>query len=499
MTLTKPPQYKASVMMCTHRKSVKVGRRIGPAMRQAFRVLSVVILAASLLTPASVLAADDRRNVILIIGDGMDDQQITMARNYLEGAKGSLLLDQLPLRSISQVLTVDDESPSTPVYVADSANSATAMATGVVTSRGRIATTAGDDQDIPTIAELAKEAGFSTGIVTSASVTDATPAAFISHVALRTCENPKSMRPSDDHPFYLDPSRCYNDRITDGGKGSIAQQIASGHHDLILGGGQMHFKQKAENSERSILQLAETNGYQLLNSSEQLAKLQASKKVLGLFADETLPTRLRGEDGRKAEKPKPSLLRMIDWRLGSVEFPEPMTCEKNPDYGNTPGLKAMTEAAISHLSAQDNKGFFLMVESASIDKQSHKANPCGSIGELEQLDEALASALAFAEKEPNTLILVTADHGQAAQIIPDNSMYSGIGLAVYTPGRVARIITRENQIMSVNYATNDFLSQEHSGVSVPLLSNEEGRGLVAPMVTQPDIFRIARQYLFGEI
>ena len=79
-------------------------------------------------------------NVILIIGDGMDDQQITMARNYLKGPQGRLLMDSLPLRAAVQVLTVDEQDPDLPLYVAESAGSGTAMATGVVTSRSRIST-----------------------------------------------------------------------------------------------------------------------------------------------------------------------------------------------------------------------------------------------------------------------------------------------------------------------------------------------------------------------
>ena len=83
------------------------------------------------------------RQVILIIGDGMDEQQITIARNYLKGASGRLLLDQMPLLSSSQVLAIDDQVDGKPVYVADSANTATSMATGEVTSRSRISTSAG--------------------------------------------------------------------------------------------------------------------------------------------------------------------------------------------------------------------------------------------------------------------------------------------------------------------------------------------------------------------
>ena len=107
--------------------------------------------------------------VILIIGDGMGDQQITIARNYLVGSGGRLTLDDLPFRGAAQVQTIAEDDPSRPVYVADSANTATAMATGELTSSGRIATIAKTDQDIVTILDLASAACLGTGIVTTSS------------------------------------------------------------------------------------------------------------------------------------------------------------------------------------------------------------------------------------------------------------------------------------------------------------------------------------------
>ena len=138
--------------------------------------------------PVETSGAEARpRNVILIIGDGMDDQQITIARNYLKGMEGELLLDGLPMRGVAQVLAYADTTSNTPVYVADSANTATSMATGEITSRGRISTSPGADQDITTIIELAEQAGYRTGLVTTSSVTDATPAAFAAHVNVKWC------------------------------------------------------------------------------------------------------------------------------------------------------------------------------------------------------------------------------------------------------------------------------------------------------------------------
>jgi len=135
------------------------------------------------------------------------------------------------------------------------------------------------------------------------------------------------------------------------------------------------------------------------------------------------------------------------------------------------------------------------VESASIDKQSHERKPCGSIGELEQLDEALQSALDYARSHPNTLILVTADHSQAAQLIPHVSLYEKYPIPVYTPGYLARITTPEGSVMGINYATTTFMLEEHTGAAVPLYANSEGKGKVPSYVTQPEIFHIMKAYL----
>ena len=106
-------------------------------------LLSSSTLVAQVPGPLSGESTNPARNVILFIGDGMDEQQMTIARNYLKGANGKLVMDKLPLRSASQILTVENKVKGKPMYVADSANTATSLATGEITSRGRLATTAG--------------------------------------------------------------------------------------------------------------------------------------------------------------------------------------------------------------------------------------------------------------------------------------------------------------------------------------------------------------------
>lgn len=449
------------------------------------------LLAATAMLAQSASAAP--RQVILIIGDGMDEQQITIARNYLKGAAGQLLLDQMPLRGASQILTIEDKVAGKPVYVSDSANTATSMATGMITSRGRIATSAGDDRDLITITELAAAAGFRSGIVTTASVTDATPAAFAAHINYRMCENPDAMVDITYHDILL--GDCSADLKANGGKGSIAEQLADSQLDVILGGGSKHFAPMAEGQSRTVAQVAQDNGFHLVNSTAELLAAPPGKRLLGTFSKSTMPVRLQGEGGREAEEPEPSLLNYIHPYLGDVTMPEPMDCEPNPEFAKVPTLQQMTDAALQHLSRDNDRGFFLMIESASIDKQSHERKPCGSIGELEQLEEALASALAFAEQHPETLIIVTADHSQAAQLIPEISLFAAFPLPTYTPGKVARINTPEGGRMAVNYATTNFMMEEHTGAAVPVYSNAQGMGRILPFIHQPEIFNISRQYL----
>lgn len=433
------------------------------------------------------------RHVILIIGDGMDEQQVTIARNYLHGARGQLLLDQMPVRGASQILTIEDKVGGKPLYVADSANTASSMATGEITSRGRISTSAGDDRDLPTIAELASAAGYRTGIVSTASVTDATPSAFAAHISFRLCENPELVEAVVYRDIPL--GSCAHDLKANGGPGSISEQLAASDVDVILGGGSKHFAVKAEGSAKTVLEQARDNGFKTVSSASELKAGANGSRLLGLFSESTMPVRLQGEGGRIAELPEPSLLNHVHQYLGDVTMPETMVCEPNPEFAGLPTLKQMTDAAIAHLSEGNDKGFFLTIESASIDKQSHERKPCGSIGEVAQLDEALASALAFAAENPRTLILVTADHSQAAQLIPYVSLFAAYPIPTYTPGYVALIETPEGSHMAVNYATSNFMMEEHTGAAVPLYSNSEGKDLVPPFVQQPQLFGIMKEYL----
>lgn len=456
-----------------------------------FKKLHQILIFVLLVLLSTLSTVTLAGNVILIIGDGMDDNQIAIARNYLVGSGNKLIMDQLPQRSAVQVLGVDEEDPNKVVYVADSANSATSIATGIITSPGRIGTSAGSDEDALNIIEILKAYGLKVGLVTTSSITDATPASFFAHVNDRGCENPSMMVEAEVYAGII--ADCSQDLKANGGLGSISEQLIDMDVDVALGGGMEHFTPLVENSNLSVLEYANESGYFIVDEEKDLQGI-SNAKVLGLFSPDTMPVRWRGEDDRAAEKPNTSFLNMLHPLLGSVTYPKVMDCEDNPAHSGMPSLGVMTKSAIELLSA-DGSDFFLMVESASIDKQAHERKACGSIGELQQLEESLYVALNFAEEEPETLILVTADHGHAAQILAERTIYESIDLPIHTPGYVARLRTPEGSIMTVNYATNNFVSEEHTGVHVPLMSNlRDVRGL-ASTINQPDIFHIIKDYL----
>ncbi len=93
--------------------------------------------------------------------------------------------------------------------------------------------------------------------------------------------------------------------------------------------------------------------------------------------------------------------------FGQFNFDDLYNCTDN--Y-NTPSIEEMTTKAIELLSANE-KGFFLMVEGACIDKFSHKNNMDGAVMCTEEFDKAVAAALEFAQADGETLVVVTADHG----------------------------------------------------------------------------------------
>ncbi|WP_392559441.1 alkaline phosphatase [Orbus mooreae] len=400
------------------------------------------------------------KNVILLIGDGMGDSEITAARNYVKGASGYFAgLDALPFTGSYTHYSLDKKTKQ-PDYVTDSAASATAWTTGVKTYNGALGVDV-NEQPHMTLLELAKKAGKATGNISTAEIQDATPAALYSHVNHRKCYGP-------DATSKLCPTMA----IENGGLGSITEQLLTTRADVTLGGGAYTFNESAKAGKwqgKTLEQQAKDLGYVIVTNNQQLmdiTKADQQKPLLGLFADKNMPVRWQG--------PKATY-------KGSDG--EAIKCEVNKARNDSvPTLAEMTQKGIELLDVNNN-GFFLQVEGASIDKQAHEANPCAQFGETVDLDEAVQVALKFAEKNGDTLVIVTGDHAHATQIIPHDAQAYGLTL---------KMITADNSPMTVSYATSDTESQNHTGTQIRIAAYGPNAANVSGLLDQTDLFFIIR-------
>ncbi|MFC4912505.1 alkaline phosphatase [Actinomadura gamaensis] len=395
------------------------------------------------------------RNVILLIGDGMGDSEITIARNYSKGANGRLNMDRLPLTGAYTTYALQKDHPNLPDYVTDSAASGSGWATGHKTYNGAISVTP-DGRPQRTILELAKSAGFRTGDVTTAELSDATPAVLAAHVTDRSCQGPADMK------------ACPTNAKENGGAGSIVEQQVQTGADVYLGGGKARWTQTVKAGRfqgRTVIDQAKAAGYDVVTDASglQAARPGRDGRLLGLFADGNMPQEWTGPGAK-------------------VGGTEPSRCAPNAQFSG-PHLTQMASKALSVLDDQtrrSRKGFFLQIEGASIDKRDHAADPCGQIGETVEFDKAVKLAMDYARRHPDTLVVTTADHGHTSQIIP---------LDAKSPGQTATLVTDEGAPMKINYATNPAgESQEHTGTQVRIAAQGPQAANVVGVTNQTDLF-----------
>ncbi|MDR0218540.1 MAG: alkaline phosphatase [Enterobacteriaceae bacterium] len=405
----------------------------------------------------AALSNKKAKNVILFIGDGMGDSEITIARDYAEGAGGFFKgIDALPFTGQYTHYSLNKETKK-PNYVTDSAASATAWATGTKTYNGAL----GIDvfgKAHQSLLELAKQNDKATGNVSTAEIQDATPAALYAHVTNRKCYGPQETLKT-----------CPADALENGGTGSITEQLLTARADVTLGGGAESFTQSSTagaNKGKTLKQQAIEQGYQWvtdINSLKNIQEANQKKPVLGLFNN--------GNMGVIWEGPKA----VYHGNMNEA----PVKCEINAKRSaDEPTLAQLTEKAIDLLKANKN-GFFLQVESASIDKQDHDANPCAQIGETVALDQALQIGLKFAKQHGDTLIIVTADHAHSSQIIePD----------VKSPGLTRSLITKDGAVITINYGNSEKGSQNHTGAQLRVAAYGPHAANVVGLTDQTDLF-----------
>jgi alkaline phosphatase len=279
--------------------------------------------------------------VILMIGDGMGAGQREAASIYAHGAPGRLFMESLPHRGELETGSLSG--------ITDSAAAATAMATGVQTYNRAL----GIDRDgnpVETILERAQREGYGAGVVSTASLPHATPAAFSAHVSERF--------------QYVE----------------IANDQARNVRPFVaLGGGALFYNPAGAGSQRTddglIAPLVQA-GWQYVSSSAELAAASPAngQKLLGIFAPEHLDY-------------------VVDRQQNTTQ----------------PTLTEMTLSALTFLDSYD-KGFFLMIEGAKIDMASHANDPLRAITETLAFDDAVRTVSTWAMGREDVTLIVSADH-----------------------------------------------------------------------------------------
>ncbi|WP_345261140.1 alkaline phosphatase [Streptomyces hundungensis] len=385
-------------------------------MRQKAMKVLAVVAAASAVAAGSAVTANSQpqhgshgdhgsreiRNVIYLLGDGMGRTHVTAGRERFYGAQGKLNMERLPYTGAVATYAVEKGSDQ-PALVTDSASAATAWASGVKTYNAAIGVDSYEKRRV-TLMEQAKAAGFATGNVSTAEITDATPAAQFSHALLRGCQGPTysdaACLPKNADGSY-EKAPADKTLIT-----PIAEQIArNGTADVVLGGGLARF----EPDDQQALQ---KQGYQ----------------VLGSFGDPKLPAQTAASQkvATKADLDKARGKKVVGlFNRGNLTVEQAKAAlPADAPQKQEPTLAEMARKSIDLLDGRSKKGFFLQVEGAQIDKRSHANDAAQTLAEVKAFDDAVKAATDFAKRDGHTLVVVTADHECAGFNIIEKGTYT---------------------------------------------------------------------------
>jgi alkaline phosphatase len=324
------------------------------------------------------------RNIILMVGDGMGAAHRTAARIVSRGVAAGrptapLAMDRMPVTglvmtgSLNSIIT--DSSPGMAAYV--TGHKSNNNQEGVYPDNTAYAF---DNPRVEYLGELLRRIrgpGFNVGIVTTADVTDATPAANAVHTAERSAGSEIAAR-------YLD------ERETNG-------------VTVLLGGGRGFFLPEERYGRRTdgrdLVGDFRAAGFEYATTASHLRRLIPAPpaRLLGLF--------------------HPGHMAVAFDKVGAGRYSQELALPSNEGLADQPMLDDMTRAALASLAAHSPQGFYLMVEGASIDKQAHAVDAERTVWDTIEFDNAVAVALAFAERtntdgdpDNDTLVIVTADH-----------------------------------------------------------------------------------------
>ena len=329
--------------------------------------------------------APPARHVIMLVGDGMGIQHRTAARIVSRGqtfgkTNAPLAMDTLGVTGLvmtsSLNATVTDSAPGMSSYV-----------TGHKANNNHVGVYPDNTPDhfdnprVEYIGELLRRSrgqGFNVGLVTTASVIDATPAGNAVHTSFRDA-------------YYDIATRMFDERAATG-------------VSVLLGGGSTYFLPASAGGSRKdgrdLVHEFTAAGFDVVRTATDVKAAlagPAAKALLGLF--------------------HPRHMAVAFDKVGAGRYSNELALERNKDVRDQPMLADMTALALRSLAAHSPRGFYLMVEGASIDKQTHESDADRTIWDTIEFDNAVKVAIDFArttngDTDPanDTLVVVTADH-----------------------------------------------------------------------------------------
>jgi alkaline phosphatase len=337
--------------------------------------------------------AGTAKNVILFVGDGMGISTVTAAR-ILEGQnqghsgeENMLSFDKFPFTALAKTYNTDQQTP-------DSAGTMTAMMTGVKSDAGVLGVAEGvvrgdcasaQGQELVSALTLAELAGKATGIISTARITHATPAATYAHSPERDWET----------DYYIN-----EDGESDKGCIDIAQQLVDYNYgngiEVVLGGGRRNFLDGDGAGNRTA------DGYR--TDGQDLTQTWLNKDAADQRRYVTTKGDLNNVDIANTDK------------LLGLFSNSHMSYEADRADTEQPSLTDMTTKALAMLTKPEHdKGFFLMVEGGRIDHAHHAGNAYRALTETIEFSNAIKAAVNAVDLA-ETLIIVTADHSHVFTI-----------------------------------------------------------------------------------
>jgi alkaline phosphatase len=292
------------------------------------------------------------RNVIFLVSDGMSAGTLSMAdhirRRHHGHASHWMSLYENDLGHLVRRGVMDMASRD--AIVTDSAAAASSWGCGHRVNNNSV--NMGPTGEVyPTVLELFRDGGKATGLVTTTTITHATPAGFGANVPSRAMEN------------------------------DIAVQYLERGYDVLLGGGSVFFDPGTRPDGRDLFADFTRAGYQVLRTRDQLTSVSPNGRLLGTFYDRHLP-----------------------YTLDHLAMPELRR--------DVPTLAEMSAAALGRLDRSPN-GFILQIEGGRVDHGAHSNDAAGMLFDQIAFDDAIGTVLDFVENRDDTLVILTTDHGNA--------------------------------------------------------------------------------------